>query len=530
MKLLTLSSISCFSFVCCVVSASDFLDWFPIDHDNFLEIIDNAKPVAVDGKIPSYIQGNLVRLGPSVAHTPKRNFTSYIDALGRVTDWTLDGTSNKAEFKSSIIKSNLWNASLDKNGELSDFARHITLEKTNPGTWTGLLSIQNMDNTDVMVYQFDGDTSYTTVTDFYLMNSIDQKSLRTLGNTPVTGDVPKDATFSGSHAGEWQDPKTGERLLVNWRGKKTAGGTTLYVYTMGSDRVQKTVGSIDLKFLPYSIHSIVSVGNYAVVTVGAISLNFLETGVDLCLSCSTSDNMGKDPAQIYVFSLVDEKEPVKTVAVDDSFFMFHHVNAMLKSETVIRVDYCAYSKSDGFLKPHVLGDMNNLIDKKTRDTMPMGCDMFKSVEFDFAKGEVLDNTNLPLKDQEGNSYNFELPAIHPKFRGKDYCIIYAQSYHVLGSSRLENTGLLKINRCKSDSNGANVEVWHEPNVYVGEPIFVPDPQGTAEDDGSLLVMSFQDGASKLLILNAKTMEVDARIEAPFPLMFEFHGDFFANGA
>jgi carotenoid cleavage dioxygenase-like enzyme len=106
--------------------------------------------------------------------------------------------------------------------------------------------------------------------------------------------------------------------------------------------------------------------------------------------------------------------------------------------------------------------------------------------------------------------------------------MYAPTFHVEGSSRYEDMGILKINICASSEN--SVTVWRELDVYVGEPLFVPDPLGSTEDDGVLLVVS-KDAtkkASKLLVIDAKSMTKVAEVNAPFPLMFEFHGKFFPS--
>lgn len=79
-----------------------------------------------------------------------------------------------------------------------------------------------MDNTDVNVYLFpSNNNSFITFTDFYLSNEIDLHSLRTLGSSPIFGDVPSSTTFSGSHPGKYIDPITGELYLINWLGAKT---------------------------------------------------------------------------------------------------------------------------------------------------------------------------------------------------------------------------------------------------------------------------------------------------------------------
>jgi beta-carotene 15,15'-monooxygenase len=64
--------------------------------------------------------------------------------------------------------------------------------------------------------------------------------------------------------------------------------------------------------------------------------------------------------------------------------------------------------------------------------------------------------------------------------------------------------------------------------YFGEPIFVPDPDGDAEDDGVVLTVALDEGddASRLVILDGETLEERARATLPHQVPFDFHGRYF----
>jgi carotenoid cleavage dioxygenase-like enzyme len=63
---------------------------------------------------------------------------------------------------------------------------------------------------------------------------------------------------------------------------------------------------------------------------------------------------------------------------------------------------------------------------------------------------------------------------------------------------------------------------------VGEPIFVPAPSPTAEDDGVLLsvVLDAPTERSYLLVLDARSLSELARAYAPHVVPFGFHGQFY----
>ena len=83
--------------------------------------------------------------------------------------------------------------------------------------------------------------------------------------------------------------------------------------------------------------------------------------------------------------------------------------------------------------------------------------------------------------------------------------------------------LVKINM--QTGEGTN---WFIADNYPGEPVFIPHPDRTSEDDGVLLsvVLNADQKHSYLLILDAKTMDEIARAELPHSVLFGYHGSFY----
>ena len=115
------------------------------------------------------------------------------------------------------------------------------------------------------------------------------------------------------------------------------------------------------------------------------------------------------------------------------------------------------------------------------------------------------------------SDTMELPTFSTLFAMKPSRYIYGRSD--CGESTFLD-GLIKL-----DTQTCIAKHWNAHAQSPGEPIFVPDPQGTTEDDGALLsvVLDGNTGTSYLLVLDAKTLvEIGrANINTPFP--FGFHG-------
>ena len=85
--------------------------------------------------------------------------------------------------------------------------------------------------------------------------------------------------------------------------------------------------------------------------------------------------------------------------------------------------------------------------------------------------------------------------------------------------------LVKINTQNGDAT-----YWHSEGCYPGEPCFIPSPDSKDDQDGILLsiVLDTLHGNSFLMLLDASTMQEIARATVPEPVVFGFHGKFFAG--
>ncbi|KAI8476369.1 MAG: carotenoid oxygenase [Monoraphidium minutum] len=129
-------------------------------------------------------------------------------------------------------------------------------------------------------------------------------------------------------------------------------------------------------------------------------------------------------------------------------------------------------------------------------------------------------TTLPapstlVKDPAANDF-CEFPAINTDYRGRPYRYAY-----VLSAVRPTNMGnaLSKI-----DVESGETLTWHIPGAAVGEPVFVPRPDPTAEDDGVVLAPGVGPGGEGFVaVLDAARMAELGRAELPFGVPYRFHG-------
>jgi carotenoid cleavage dioxygenase-like enzyme len=107
---------------------------------------------------------------------------------------------------------------------------------------------------------------------------------------------------------------------------------------------------------------------------------------------------------------------------------------------------------------------------------------------------------LPPKD------NIELPTLNPAHAWARYRYAYGISRQHPHSGVSDT--LLKLDMDGAAAMGdAQGKAWFENGCTPGEPIFVADPEGTAEDDGVLLSVVLDDkrARSMLVCIDAETM-------------------------
>merc|ERR1711879_8522 len=130
--------------------------------------------------------------------------------------------------------------------------------------------------------------------------------------------------------------------------------------------------------------------------------------------------------------------------------------------------------------------------------------------------------------------SFDLPQIHPKFAQRPYCFLFGFQAHGYryDVGQDENTpgpyaatAIYKRNLCTGARGG-----WYQPNAYPGEHVFIPNPKGIVEDDGSLLGIVFdgKTNSSFVQILDAKTMKQVAKAPLPIRVPLTVHGSFFPS--
>uniref|UniRef100_A0A8C5SWH6 Carotenoid-cleaving dioxygenase, mitochondrial n=1 Tax=Laticauda laticaudata TaxID=8630 RepID=A0A8C5SWH6_LATLA len=127
--------------------------------------------------------------------------------------------------------------------------------------------------------------------------------------------------------------------------------------------------------------------------------------------------------------------------------------------------------------------------------------------------------NEDLKEAGG----VEFPQInYAHYSGKKYRYFYGCGFgHVVGDC------LIKV-----DTETKEMKIWREKGMYPSEPIFVPEPDSSeTEDKGvilSVVLTPKQNEGSFLLVLDAQNFTELGRTKIPVQIPYGFHGGFVPN--
>ncbi|HWI09874.1 MAG TPA: carotenoid oxygenase family protein [Burkholderiaceae bacterium] len=119
---------------------------------------------------------------------------------------------------------------------------------------------------------------------------------------------------------------------------------------------------------------------------------------------------------------------------------------------------------------------------------------------------------------------FELPQVNARVATR------GAARYVWGATTADSTPGEFFNRTlRLDLQTGEMHQAGRDDAFALEPLFVPNPNGIAEDDGVLLVhtLADDDPGSRIRVLDAATLDERAAIELPHVIPFGFHGAWLA---
>jgi beta,beta-carotene 9',10'-dioxygenase len=462
------------------------------DHRIGFETLD--REVAVDsleleGRLPDWLHGSLLRIGPAKFEVGERSVNHWFDGLSMLHRFSI--ADGGVSYANRFLRTNAYRSATE-TGEISysEFATDPcrSLFKRIQTAFKPALT----DNANVNLMRLGEQVVAMTETPLPVL--FDPETLEAAG---VAYTPPGEHTTAHPH----RDPETGEALNY---ATKFGPRSTYRLYAKRGVGQQRIVAKLPVS-RPSYMHSFGISRRYAVLTEFPLVVNPL----DLVRSGRPFiENYRWEPDRGTRFTVIDRSTgEVAARAAGEPFFCFHHVNSFEDGRDLV-VDLVAYD-DDSVVKALYLDSL--------RRCGPLPRPELRRYRLDLDRDEVVGETIA-----EG----FELPRIdYRRHNTQPYRYVYGNG----PGPDWDEGGFVGTIQKADLSDGATRE-WSEPGCHPGEPVFVAAPDAREEDDGILmsLVLDARDQVSFLLVLDARDLGEIARARGPHAIPFGFHGQFLAS--
>ncbi|XP_078114526.1 retinal Mueller cells isomerohydrolase-like isoform X1 [Sander vitreus] len=512
-----------------------------------VEELNEPIPAKICGVIPSWLGGSLLRMGPGLFEVGDEPFYHLFD--GQALMHKFDLKDGQVTYYRKFIKTDAYVRAMTENRivvtEFGTAAYPDPCKNIFSRFFTYFRGIEVTDNCIVNIYPIGED--FYAVTETNYITKVDPDSLETLKRV----DLCKYLSVNGVTAHPHTDADGTVYNIGNCFGKNMSLAYNIVkippAQKDNSDPLEKSQVVVQLpsseRLKPSYVHSFGMTDNYFVFVEQPVKINLLKflsawsvRGATYMDCFESNDSMGtwfhlatKDPAD-YLSS-----HKFRTSA----FNLFHHINTY-EEQGFIVVDLCTWKGHDFVYNYLYLANIREEWEEVKKAAMRapqpevrryvLPLDIHReeqgknlvSLPYTTATAVLHSDGTIWLEPEvlfSGPRQAFEFPQINYSLcRGKKYSFAYG-----LGLNHFIPDRIVKLN-----VQTKQTWVWQEEECYPSEPLFVPTPGATEEDDGVLLSIVVKPGAERpgfLLVLDAMTLTELARAEVNTIIPVTLHGTY-----
>uniref|UniRef100_A0A8C8HFR6 Beta-carotene oxygenase 2b n=1 Tax=Oncorhynchus tshawytscha TaxID=74940 RepID=A0A8C8HFR6_ONCTS len=521
----------------------------------------------ISGTIPEWISGNFLRNGPGKFEIGNNKFNHWFDGMALLHQFKIAG--GHVTYKSRFLGSDCYMANSENSRIVVSEFGTVAMPDPCKNFFQRFLSRFELpkasDNDNVSFVTYKGDYYVSTETNF--MHKVDPETLETKEKV----DWSKFIAVNGATAHPHTDP---DGTTYNMGNSYSAKGAIYNIIrvpptkttpenpeeTLEGATVVCSIPSVD-KARPSYYHSFAMSENYVVFIEQPIKMDLLKIVTGKLRGKGISDGVYWDPKLETIFHLIN-KQTGKLYSVKyhaKALSTFHQINAW-EEDGFLVMDLCAaddgkainnYMVQNMRKSGEALDEVYNTMCRvfPRRFVLPLNVDMetpcgqnlntrpdSAATATKTAKDKVF-CTHEDLHDEELHKYGgLEFPQInYAKYNTKRYRYFYGCGFrHLVGDTliKMDLQGKRMKNICIRRSmltfTLLRFKVWEHPGLYPSEPVFVPLPGATEEDEGvimSVVITPNKDKSTFLLVLDAKTFKELGRAEVPVNIPYGFHGTF-----
>lgn len=443
----------------------------------------------VSGKIPEWLSGRLLRNGPVQFDVGAEHYNHWFDGLAMLHQFSFQ--QGHVHYQNRFLRSKAYEQGVQMNRIV--YPEFATNPKWNPFQTVikGLFPMPFGGNANVNISRIGGEWVALTETPMPVVFNPD--TLETLQTLSYQDHL------KGQHCTAHPHYDWNRKLLTN---SITCFGPKSYyhVYTMQDGSLERRLLASIPVSEPGYIHSFGITERYVVL----VEFPLVAKPLSLLLSGQPFiQNFKWKPRQGARFFVVDRNTgELHRVYETEALFAFHHVNAFEQGQQLC-VDIASNPDNDL---------LNAFYLNRARTSTQLPSPRLVRFRLDLISTKI---TREYLSDEI-----IELPRIHYKaLNTKPYKIVYGISVNAQQPDGFANQ------LCKVNVQTGQSKTWYVEDCYPGEPILIPAPSSTVEDEGVIasVVLDGKRGHSFLLILDAQSFGELGRAALPFAIPFGFHG-------
>jgi all-trans-8'-apo-beta-carotenal 15,15'-oxygenase len=451
----------------------------------------------ITGTIPPELQGTLFRNGPGLLDINGETIHHPFDGDGMIT--ALSIKDGQAHLKSRYVQT---------KGYVAEKAAGKILYRGVFGTqkaggWLANIfdfQLKNIANTNIIYW---GD-KLLALWEAAQPHRLDPQTLETLGLDDLDGVLAPGAAFAAH-------PRIVDDRLINFAvSPGLSSKITIYEFDRGGKLLQKQNHSVPgFSF----IHDFVVTENYYLFFQNPVTFNPLPFALGIR---GAGECVGFDASKPTKILVIPRKEnqrenssatPALFSLETRAGFVFHHANAW-EAGGKVYVDSICYES---------FPDVEPGSDFRDIDFASLDPGQLWRFSLDLDSG-VVDRTLL-------EPCCCEFPTTNPQNMGKPYRYLYlGAGMQPTGNAPLQQ--ILKLD-LTPDSATNTRQFWNAGDrCFVSEPIFVPHPQATAEDQGWVLSVVYDASRhrSDLVILDAQNLSNPvAKLHLQHHIPYGLHG-------
>ena len=453
------------------------------------------KPCPIQGSIPLWLSGTLLRNGPAKFSAGGEKRVSWLDGLAMLH--AFEFTPEQVLYSNRFLRSKQYYIMVqEKSLDFSSFTqdpcpivfKHQTLRFIPK-------DMKEVESASVTIQKYAD--KMVALTEVPLPVVFDPKTLDTMGNFTYHDQLPNSQIWESAHA--QHDLQAGETFnyLIEF------GEQSFYVIWKMKDgsAAREVVNRIPVD-LPSYMHSFALTEQYQIL----VEFPFVVDPIDLIHRTKPFIFNYKWKPERGTTFYVTERATGQLIAKlkDDPFFAFHHVNAYDKNGRIY-IDIVTEPNAD------VMGVITETVTDPKQ--VPAFGGKTKLQRF------TIDVATQALSKETIFNDTLEMPRVSADRTAHEYRYCYAVDA-AFPNAVNDVRPLYKI-----DVNAKTSQKWAQAGCFPGEPIFVPRPGGQDEDDGVVLsvILDLVNHTSFLLVLDARDLKELARAETPHAIPVGLHG-------